>query len=102
MMDAVWPGGRAGDPRALALYRRHYSCYQYRDGRHPTRFAGPGERLGLLTPECNALLVWRKFRDAGGQVGVNCAVFRNAGPQPSSDFLRAGMARAWARWPGTR
>jgi hypothetical protein len=49
-----------------------------------------------------ALFVWRKFIDASGQQGVNCAVFRNEGGVLSSLLIRESCAIAWARWPGER
>jgi hypothetical protein len=56
----------------------------------------------LLTIGCDALWVWRKFKDDSGQVGVNCAVFRNESGTRSSELVREAMAHAWARWPGER
>ncbi len=70
-----WLPVKDGDPRAAAIYRRHYSAYEYRDGRRSrygakNRFhiAGPGEKLLLMTVNCDALFVWRKFIDDSGQV----------------------------------
>jgi hypothetical protein len=102
LTGSPWIAVRDGDSRALALYRRHYSCYRYADGRRPRRFVGPGERMVLLTEDCRALFVWRRFRDASGQTGVNCAVFRNEGPLRASTLIRAAEDLAWQRWPGTR
>ena len=90
------------DRRALALYERHYSAYQYRDGRQRWQFLGPGEKLVLLTAPADALCGWRRFIDDSGQVGVNCAVFRNEGPVLSSTLIREACAWAWQRWPGQR
>jgi hypothetical protein len=82
-----WLPVKDGDPRAAYLYQRHYSHRHYADNRrsqhgYRNRFliAGPGEKLLLLTVSCDALFVWRKFINAGGQQGVNCAVFRNESP----------------------
>lgn len=108
-VGTYWLPVRDGDPRAAALYRRHYSCYQYADGRrdrHDNRarflILGPGEKMVLLTQGCDALFAWRKFFDASGQTGVNCAVFRNESAVLSSELIREAMAHAWARWPGER
>ena len=86
ILDCHWLPVKDGDPRAAALYRRHYSCYQYADNRRAdpsnrNRFliVGPGEKMVLMTVDCSALFVWRKFIDKSGQAGVNCAVFRNEG-----------------------
>jgi len=91
-----------GDPRLRTLYNRHYSAYHYRDGRQPKKTAGPGEYMALVTPEADAIFIWRKFRDASGQTGINCAVFRNEGPLLSSNLIRMAMQRAGQRWPGER
>lgn len=93
-----------GHPGGRALYERHYSSYNYRDGRQPKLFVGPGEKVVLLTSDGRALFVWRKFRDASGQTGINCAVFRNEAPHlfRSSDLVRDADAIAFAKWPGER
>jgi hypothetical protein len=91
-----------GDPRLRTLYNRHYSAYKYRDGRQPKKTAGPGEYMALITPQADAIFIWRKFFDKSGQTGVNCAVFRNEGARLSSDLIIEAMARATARWPGER
>jgi hypothetical protein len=104
-----WMQVKDGDPRAAALYRRHYSCHRYADGRRDdpsyrnrNLFAGPGEKIVLLTPAADALFVWRKFRDASGQTGINCAVFRNESEILSSVLILEAEQYAWARWPGER
>ena len=91
-----------GDPRGMALYKRHYSYRKYADGREPKLFVGPGEKMVMLSFQSNALFVWRKFKDDSGQVGVNCAVFRNESPIKSSDLIQEAMSLAWQRWPGQR
>lgn len=98
----AWIPVKDGDARALAIYRRHYSCRHYKDGRKPRLFVGPGEKGVLLTPRCDALFVWRKFIDKSGQQGVNCAVFRNEGPELSSNLIRLACEYAWLKWPGER
>lgn len=109
ILDCHWLPVRDGDPRAAALYRRHYSCYQYADNRRAnpanrSRFliVGPGEKMVLMTCDCSALFVWRKFIDKSGQHGVNCAVFRNEGSVLSSVLIEEAVSLAWARWPGQR
>lgn len=91
-----------GDDAARAMFDRHYSRYFYADGRQPKLFVGPGEKMVLTTPCRRALFVWRKFRSADGQLGVNCAIFRNEGAGLSSDLIRAADDLADARWPGER
>lgn len=109
IVDSYWLPVKDGDPRAAALYRRHYSCYQYKDNRrnqHGYRnrflFLGPGEKIVLMTVNCDALFAWRKFIDKSGQEGVNCAVFRNESPILSSVLILEAEQHAWARWPGQR
>lgn len=102
----VWVDVKDGDPAARAMFRRHYSYRPYADGRDPALFVGPGEKLVLVMPflKPRALFVWRKFKSADGQHGVNCAVFRNEDPGNllSSDLIRAADAIAFQRWPGER
>jgi hypothetical protein len=104
-----WLTVKDGDPRAYALMRRHYTFHDYKDNRrrqlnyrNRNLFAGPGEKLVLITPDLRGLFVWRKFIDLSGQSGVNCAVFRNESTLLSSDLIRAAMILAWERWPGER
>lgn len=102
LADGVWVPVKDGNPTGLAIFRRHYSYKPYRDGRDPSLFVGPGEKLVLLTPCARALFVWRRFKSGDGQQGVNCAVFRNEGAGLSSDLIRAADDLAWERWPGER
>ena len=97
-----WWLTRDGDQSCLALYERHYSAYQYKDGRERKLFVGPGQKIVLRTRAADALFVWRKFIDDSGQQGVNCAVFRNEGPIRSSDLIRQADAIASHIWPGER
>jgi len=97
-----WFPIRDGDARGRRLYHRHYSCHHYKDGRQPKKFVGPGEYIALMTKNCKALFVWRRFIDASGQKGVNCAVFRNEGPYLSSALIQEACQIAWRRWPGKR
>jgi hypothetical protein len=97
-----WRMVKDGNPIALYLYLRHYSCYHYRDGRDRKLFCGPGEKIVLLTLDDTALFVWRKFIDKSGQRGINCAVFRNEGKAKSSYLIIEAVKIAWKRWPGER
>lgn len=94
-----WYGAKDGDERALALFRRHYSCVL---GKKAPLFVGPGEKMVLLTQSCDALFAWRKFIDDSGQQGVNCAVFRNESGYVSSELILEAEQLAWQRWPGER
>lgn len=97
-----WLECRDGDDFCRAIYDRHYSRYRYADGRQPKLFVGPGAKTVLITEAGDALWVWRKFKDASGQQGVNCAVFRNEGSILSSLLILDAEQIAWNRWPGER
>ena len=97
-----WVGIKDGNKIALEIYERHYSCYKYADGRKRKLFCGPGEKMVLLSFDLTALFVWRKFIDASGQKGINCAVFRNEGNITSSILIKEAMEIAEKRWPGER
>lgn len=107
--DLLWFPTNDGDPRAFALFSRHYSFYRYADGRRrdPANrnrflFVGPGEKMVLMTADCRALFVWRKFISRDRQQGINCAVFRNEGDELSSLLILEAEQLAWGRWPGER
>lgn len=108
-----WLITQDGDPRVSAIFRRHYSCYQYRDGRRQNTgyrnrhlCVGPGEKLVLISVDGCAIFAWRKFVDDSGQQGINCAFFRNegafGGTVLSSVLIREAEALAWQKWPGER
>lgn len=99
---ADWWVSKDGDRACIEFYERHYSAYQYRDGRKRSQFVGPGEHIVLRTYECDALFVWRRFIDDGGQRGVNCAVFRNESQIQSSELIRQADAVADFAWPSAR
>ena len=100
--ETTWFFARDGDASVRAVFDRHYSRHRYRDGRRPALFVGPGEKMVLRTAACDAIFVWRRFLSADGQVGVNCAVFRNESPRLSSALIQAAEVLAWHRWPGER
>jgi DNA modification methylase len=97
-----WLEVKDGHSEALALYERHYSAYQYADGRERELFIGPGEKLALISRGRDALFAWRKFIDDSGETGVNCAVFRNEGVELSSGLIKEAVAIARRRWPDER
>lgn len=101
LIQSIWIDARDGNPTAMALFQRHYTA---RVNRRIFQFVGPGEKLVLITPDGLALFVWRKFIDHAipPQTGVNCAVFRNEGPQLSSFLISEAEKFAWDRWPGER
>jgi hypothetical protein len=104
-----WWITKDGDDVARTFFDRHYSRYRYRDGRSPRQFIGPGEKIVLRTWDCDALWVWRRFKDdcidertGEGQAGVNCAVFRNESRTLASELVREADAVADFAWPGLR
>ena len=104
-----WFGVKDGDPRAYALMKNHYSFQSYKDGRRQNLsyrnrhlFVGPGQKMVLMTVDCRALFVWRKFIDKSGQQGINCAVFHNSGNELSSELIIEAEQLAWQRWPAER
>lgn len=107
-LDGYWTRVKDGDERLAAIYFRHYSCHQYKDNRrqcgYRNRFLvmGPGEKMPLLATDGRAIFGWRKFKDASGQVGINCAFFRNEGDALSSLMILDAERHAWKRWPGER
>jgi hypothetical protein len=100
--DNPWLEVPDGDDRARAIFKRHYSWHEYRDGRPHLIFVGPGEKMVLITKECDALFIWRKFRSDDGQEGVNCAAFRNESNHLSSDLIKQAVELARVRWPNKR
>ena len=102
LFPEIWQPVRDGNPIAKVLHNRHYSKYWYADGRRTRKFVGPGEYIVLVTNCGKALFVWKKFRDASGQTGVNCSVFRNESGLLSSDLILEAEKIAWQRWPGER
>ncbi len=108
-MGNVWRIVPDGYPPAARLYRRHYSCYQYKDNRRDdpnyrnrNLILGPGEKMLLMTPADDAVFAWRKFIDDSGQTGINCAVFRNESVHLASWLIEQAVELAWQRWPDER
>jgi hypothetical protein len=101
-LGLYWQQCRDGDDGARCLFDRHYSRQHYKDGRKPKLFVGPGEKEVLITEDGKAIFVWRKFKDASGQHGVNCSVFRNEGSILSSLLILDAEQIAERRWPGER
>ena len=97
-----WWLTKDGDADCLELYERHYSAYQYKDGRTRKLFVGPGEKVVLRTKAGDACFVWRNFHDDSGQQGINCAVFRNEGHYRSSELVCQADEIADCLWPDSR
>lgn len=106
MIDGNWLSSHRADPRALALYKRHYSAKKnarWRSARS-LNFVGPGEPMVLLTVNCDAVFVWlnNTVERYDHQDGVICTLFRNESTVLSSDLIREADDLAWGRWPGAR
>jgi hypothetical protein len=102
---ARWYASQRSDPRAIALYRRHYSAKRsHRPGRTLHNFVGPGSPMVLLTTDGLAVFVWleNSVERFDKQEGICCTIFRNEGPHRSSDLIREACDLAWARWPAAR
>lgn len=105
LVDGYWLPSYRSDPRAITLYRRHYSAKRNDyPGRQLRNFVGPGQPMVLLTADCRAAFcwVWNTLPRWDGQAGVCCTLFRNESPVLSSTLIREADALAWARWPGQR
>jgi hypothetical protein len=100
--ENVWIQVKDGDITGQVLFSRHYSKYRYKDGRKPKLFVGPGEKQVLITADGLCLFVWRRFKSADGQQGVNCAIFRNESQRLSSKLILEAEKIAAKRWPGER
>ncbi len=97
-----WLQMKDGDFSCRSIFDRHYSRHVYADGRKPRLFVGPGEKMVLMQADGSALCVWRRHKSDDGQVGINCAIFRNEGNSRASQLLVDAMRIAWRRWPSER
>lgn len=97
-----WIEVKDGNDTARHIFDRHYSRHRYADGRTPSLFVGPGEKMVLLNQRADALFAWRKFISMDAQPGVNCSIFRNEGDDIASELILAAEALALVRWPGER
>ncbi len=102
--EPIWWLTKDGDKSCLALYERHYSAYEYKDGRARFQFVGPGYSIVLRTARADAMFVWRDYIDdtIPKQDGIECAVFRNEGKILSSELVRQADAVADHAWPSQR
>ena len=102
MIDGYWIGTKDGDPRALALYQRHYSCKNQAPKNR--QFMPPGQKKVLITLNCDAVFGWLKntVERYDKQEGVCCTLFRNEGRIRSSDLILEAELIAWVKWPGER
>ncbi|MEM6280552.1 MAG: hypothetical protein AAF787_00045 [Chloroflexota bacterium] len=85
---------------AIDLFARHYSSDERKRSlwlRHG--FAGPGEKMTLITPNHDALFAWRLERHRQDELtGIECSVFRNESAERSSVLIQDAMLLARLRW----
>ncbi len=104
-IDGLWIGIHDGDPRAIPIYRRHYSAKLRKGSTNREGFVGPGEKMVLITVLCDALFVWHQAEAAMRgdlQEGISCSIFRNEGTILSSLLILEADELAFQRWPGKR
>jgi hypothetical protein len=95
----MWVEIKDGNQRARMLADRHYS----RQTVGANLFVGPGRKVVLMTEDGKALFAWRKSKyRLDGQKGVECTIFRNEGPQLSSELIKEACLWAWYYWPRER
>jgi hypothetical protein len=89
-----WTQANAADPRAIELFRRHYSRRPGARAKGTERVAPPGRRVVLLTPEADALYVtsWPRFAMHKWPGAWVCSVFRNESRHLSSDLIVEALA----------
>lgn len=99
-MDSLnpWYEVKDGDPRAVAIFHRHYSCKNDKADHVRYGFSGKGASMVLLTQDCKALWCWRQVAGEG----IQCSVFRNEGDMLSSDLIKYAVEMARTRWPYSR
>lgn len=102
-----WFFSRDGDEWCLNIFKRHYSHYEYADGRQPKLFVGPGEKIVLISESGDALFVWRKYlwkkyESTANRQGINCTIFRNESDVLSSVLISEAEQIARQRWPNER
>lgn len=111
--DLYWMQVNDGNEKAFEIFTRHYTFrkWRIRSGKNGKRMVGPGESIVLLGKDSKALFIWKKQKySQDGQIGINCAVFRNENPKTkenpdgmlSSGLLAEAELIAWQRWPGER
>lgn len=98
----IWYIINDGNEYARKIFHRHYSYRPYRDDRRPKLFVGPGEKMVLVTKNCDAIFVCRKFANRNNQQGINCAIFRNESDTLSSLLILEAEEMAWKKWEPQR
>lgn len=94
-VGAGWRLVTVSDSAARSLADRHYSR------QHPgsPTLGPPGKRLCMVTPDERAVWLshWTQHPD-DGQDAYRCSIFRNEGPELSSDLIRSAVALTERMW----
>jgi len=100
----LWVPTKDADEGARKIFDRHYSRRDYKDGRMPSKFIGPGEYICLVLPDYSALFVWKRFIEMNESKpkGINCSVFRNESEYLSSDLILEAEEYAMEKWDDER
>ena len=98
--QSPWVVVPKGNKAAVALADGHYSRRKVGS----PQFMPPGQTLVLITPDDKAVFGWwRPHPDSGikqmnGLDGWTCTIFRNTGPQRSSDLILAAEKELLERY----
>jgi hypothetical protein len=104
MMLPLWDGlvkTTHFDAEMAALADRHYS----RRTIGARQFCYSGRKLVLRDTQGDVLFVWMwpdQDKRMDGQVGYNCAIFRNEGKRRSSEIILEAEQAAFTRWGPNR
>ena len=100
--DWHWFGVIDGDPRLVALYRRHYSADPAVSSASQREHgvSGVGESKCFMTSACDAGFIWvlNTTERYDGQTGIQCSFFRNEGHTLSSVLILEAEELAWIHW----
>lgn len=99
-----WLPAIENSPETRSLYRRHKGVLSLRSSSRSRLIASTGDKLVLITPQADALIVFRKTGPADFlNQGVQCVAFRNEGHFRSDSLIREAV-ECWARprWPYER
>jgi len=94
LVEGVWHAVSRRDVRARRLADRHYS----RQTPGAKDFMASGRTLVMLTDD--ELAVWGAIEnlDPAGNRRWRCSIFRNEGPERSSELVREATARTFDYW----
>ena len=96
MFDPWWYKVSENDSRLHRLRRRHYSVSNLRPRKQRV---GPGEKICLLTGECDAAFIWLHQKVGEVRDRTYCSLFRNEGGVRSSALILAAEQAVPPCWP---